>query len=65
MKKEIKVLGLTDIGLTEKDVGEAGSWITIEKMFIPPAEKQAEFIKGSPEDVAAKIAEILKARGLL
>ena len=65
MKKEIKVLGLTDIGLTEKDVGEAGSWITIEKMFIPPAEKQAEFIKGSPEDVATKIAEILKARGLL
>jgi len=65
MKKEIKVLGLADIGLTENDVGEAGSWIKIEKLFIPPVEKQAEFIKGSPEEVAAKIAEIIKAKGLV
>lgn len=65
MQKEIKVLGLADIGLSENDVGEAGSWIRIEKMFVPPVEKQAEFLKGSPEEVAAKIAEILKARGLM
>jgi len=56
---------LADIGLTENDVGEAGSWIKIEKLFIPPVEKQAEFIKGSPEEVAAKIAEIIKAKGLV
>jgi len=65
MKKEIKVLGLADIGLSENDVGEAGSWIKIEKMFVPPVEKQAEFIKGSPEEVSAKIAEILRAKGLI
>jgi len=65
LQKEIKVLGLENIGLNEKEVGEPGSWIRIEKMFIPPAEKQAEIIKGSPEEVAAKIAEILKARGLI
>ena len=65
MKEEIKVLRLVDIGLSENDVGEAGSWIKIEKMFVPPVEKQAEFIKGSPEEVSAKIAEILKARGLI
>ncbi len=65
MQKEIKVLGLADIGLSESDVGEAGSWIKIEKMFVPPVEKQAEFIKGSPEEVATKIAEILKSRGLI
>lgn len=65
MKKEIKVLGLADIGLSENDVGETGSWIKLEKMFVPPVEKQAEFIKGTPEEVAAKIAEIIKSRGLI
>jgi electron transfer flavoprotein beta subunit len=65
MKKEIKVLGLADTGLSENDVGEAGSWIKIEKMFVPPVEKQAEFIKGTPEEVATKIAEIIKSRGLI
>ena len=65
MKKEIKVLSLADIGLSENEVGEAGSWIRIERMYIPPVEKQAEFVKGSPDEVAAKIAELLKARGLV
>lgn len=65
MKKEIKVLGLDDIGLTENDVGETGSWIKIEKMFAPPVEKQAEFVKGNPEEVATKIAEIIKSKGLI
>ncbi len=65
MQKEIKVLSLADLGLSENEVGEAGSWIKIEKIFVPPVEKQAEFLKGSPEEVAAKIAEILKARGLV
>ena len=65
MKKEIKVLGLADIGLSENEVGEAGSWIKIEKMYIPPVEKQAEIIKGSPDEVASKLAEIIKSRGLM
>lgn len=65
MKKETKVLGLAEIGLSESEVGEAGSWIRTEKMYVPPVEKQAEFLEGSPEEIAAKIAEILKARGLI
>ena len=65
MKKEIKVLGLAEVGLSENEVGEAGSWIKIEKMYVPPVEKQAEFLKGSPEEIAVKIAEILKAKGLV
>ena len=65
MQKEIKVLGLADTGLTEAEVGEQGSWLKIEKLYVPPVEKQAEFIKGTPEEVAAKIAEILKTRGLI
>lgn len=65
MQKEIKVMGLADIGLSENDVGEAGSWLMIEKLYIPPVEKQAEFLTGSPDEIAAKIAELLKARGLI
>jgi hypothetical protein len=34
-------------------------------MYVPPVEKQAEFIKGSPDEIAAKITEIMKARGLI
>jgi len=65
MQKETKVLGLADIGLDENEVDEAASWIKIEKMYLPSVEKQTQFLKGSPEEVAAKIAEILKAKGLL
>jgi electron transfer flavoprotein beta subunit len=65
MQKEIKILNLIDVGLSENEVGEAGSWLKIGKMYVPPVEKQAEFLKGSPEEIALKIAEILKARGLV
>jgi electron transfer flavoprotein beta subunit len=65
MQKEVKVMSLADTGLTENDVGPTGSWIKIEKMYMPPIEKQAEFLKGNPDEVAAKIAEIIKSRGLI
>jgi len=65
MQKEVKVLGLTELGLNENEVGEIGSWIKIEKMYVPPVEKQAEFLKGSPEEIARRIAEIVKTKGLM
>jgi electron transfer flavoprotein beta subunit len=65
MKREIKVLTLADIGLAEGDVGEAGSWIRITKVYMPPVEKEAEFLEGNPEEVAGKIIEILRARGVV
>ena len=65
MQKEIKVIGLSGIGLSESEVGEAGSWVKTQKMYVPPVEKQAEFLKGSPDEVASRIGEILKAKGLL
>ncbi|MEM1590066.1 MAG: electron transfer flavoprotein subunit beta/FixA family protein, partial [Candidatus Bathyarchaeia archaeon] len=65
MQKEIKVMGLADIGLSENEVGEAGSWMIIEKLYVPPVEKQAEFLTGSPDEIAAKIVEIMKSRGLI
>lgn len=65
MQKEIKLMGLADTGLAENDVGISGSWIRLEKLYIPPVEKQAQFLKGNPDEIAAKITEILKSRGLL
>ena len=65
MQKEIKLMTLADTGLTENEVGTEGSWIKIEKLYVPPVEKQAEFLKGSPDEVAAKITDILKSRGLI
>jgi electron transfer flavoprotein beta subunit len=62
MQKEIKVLNLMDTGLDEKAVGEWGSWIHIERMYIPPVEKHTEFLEGTPDEIATKIVEILKAR---
>ncbi|MEM1551804.1 MAG: electron transfer flavoprotein subunit beta/FixA family protein [Candidatus Bathyarchaeia archaeon] len=65
MQKEVKVMGLADIGLSENDVGETGSWLKIERLYVPPVEKQAEFLKGSPDEIATRIVEILKSRGLI
>jgi len=65
MQKEIKLVGLSATELSENEVGEAGSWIKVEKMYVPPVEKQAEFLKGSPDEIASKIAEILRTKGVL
>ena len=64
-QKEIKALGLADIGLSENKVGETSSWIKIEKIFVPPAEKEVKTITGSPEEIVTKIIEILKTKGLI
>jgi len=65
MQKEIKVLSLAETGLSENDVGVAGSWINVDRLYVPPVEKQAEFLKGTPDEIATKITEILKSRGLI
>jgi len=65
MQKEIKVLGSADLGLNESETGEAGSWLKMGKLYVPPVGKQAEFLKGNPDEVAARIADIIKAKGLV
>ncbi len=65
MQKEIKVMTLADTGLAEADVGVAGSWLTVDRLYVPPVEKQAEFLKGTPDEMAVRVADILKAKGLI
>jgi electron transfer flavoprotein beta subunit len=63
--KEITVLSLKALQLGDGDVGASGSWMTVEELFLPPVEKEAEILEGSPEEVASKISEMLKARGVV
>lgn len=65
MQKEIKIMGFADLGLSENEVGETGSWLRVDKMYVPPVEKQAEFLKGSSDEVAGRIVQILKSKGLI
>jgi electron transfer flavoprotein beta subunit len=65
MKKDIDNLSLADIGLSEKDVGESGSWTKIEKIFVPPVKNKAEFISGTSEEIAKKVVTIIKSKGLI
>src|SRR5680860_278417 len=56
--KAIEVLAHTDLGLSDDQVGEAGSLFRIRRMRIPE-KGQAEFIEGTPAEQAAKLAEII------
>ncbi len=38
---------------------------TLEELFLPPVGKRAEILTGSPDEVATKVAGIIKEKGLL
>ncbi|MBA2492875.1 MAG: electron transfer flavoprotein subunit beta, partial [Gammaproteobacteria bacterium] len=48
----------TDLGLSDDQVGEAGSLFHIRRMRIPE-KGQAEFIEGTPAEQSARLAEII------
>ncbi len=62
-KKEIKVLGTSDLNLKPEEVGLAGSDIQLEKVFLPPVGEGAEMLEGKPEEIARKMFDILKDKG--
>jgi electron transfer flavoprotein beta subunit len=61
--KEIPVLGLVDVGLAPGEVGVNANLLRQIGLAVPPAGKEAEMIKGTPAEVAAKILEIVRERG--
>jgi electron transfer flavoprotein beta subunit len=62
-KKEIRVQGGSDLGLNANEFGVSGSDVTVEKVFLPPTGQGAEMLEGKPEDLAAKVFDILKDKG--
>jgi len=60
---EIPSLSAQDIGIDRASIGRSGSRTTIENVSLPPEGEGAEIIKGSPEEVAAKLVEILREKG--
>lgn len=64
-KKTIDVLSLKDLDLSKEEVGELGSWVKVERVYLPPIEKEAVILSGSPDEIATKLVDTLRARGLL
>lgn len=62
-KKEIKVMGASDLGLKAEEVGLSGSNIQVEKVFFPPAGEGAVMIEGNPVEISKKVLDILKDKG--
>ena len=65
MKKPIKVMSLKDLGLTENEVGRAGSKTILERLSVPPKGEGAQILEGAPEEVSTKLAEIFRERGVV
>ena len=57
--KPIETLCLGDIGLSGKDVGEAGSLSRVRRMYVP-AKGRAQMIDGTPAEQATRLAAIIK-----
>ncbi len=60
---DIPELGLSELGLSADQVGEAGSRVKRVDYFVPETGEGAEILEGDTEEVAAKLIEMLKARG--
>jgi electron transfer flavoprotein beta subunit len=64
-KKEIMVLDLSAAGFSPEDVGGGGSMILIERIFPTPVGEGVEILTGSPDAVAAKVADIFEKGGVV
>lgn len=59
-KKEIQTLGQESVSGDELKMNTQ-----VEELYIPPVTKRAEIFEGSPEEVSAKMAAILKEKGFI
>lgn len=57
--KPIELLTLSDVGLTEADVGETGSASRVRRMYVPD-KGRAQLIEGDAAQQAARLAEIIR-----
>lgn len=60
---EIPVMSAAALGVDPAAVGRAGARVRRLDYFVPPAGAGAEILQGKPEEIAAKLTELLKAKG--
>ena len=60
---EIPVWGASDLGIGAESLGPAGARVKRLDYFVPELGEGAEILEGGAEDVAAKLIELLKAKG--
>ena len=60
---EIPVMNAAALGVDPAAVGRAGARVQRLDYFVPPAGAGAEMLQGSTAEIAAKLTELLKAKG--
>jgi electron transfer flavoprotein beta subunit len=61
-KKEIRVVGVADLGLSAAEVGGAASKHRTVRLAVPPKGKGAEILKGSPDEVAKELVRRIREK---
>jgi electron transfer flavoprotein beta subunit len=59
-KKEIKTVGLGDLGLDAAEVGGSGAKMKTIRLAPPPKGKGAEIVEGSPDEVAQELLKRIR-----
>ena len=60
---EIPVMNAAALGLDSAGVGQAAARVKRVDYFVPPAGAGAEMLEGSTDNIAAKLIDLLKAKG--
>ncbi len=61
-KKEIKTVGLSDLGLDVSTVGGAASRMKTVRLDVPPKGEGAEIIEGGPDEIAAELVKRIREK---
>jgi len=59
-KKELKILGMADLGLDPTSVGSAGARTRVQSYALPPARKEGKIIGGELPGTAAELVRLLR-----
>jgi electron transfer flavoprotein beta subunit len=60
---EIPTYGASDLGVDKAAVGEAAAKVKRDDYFVPAQGEGAEILAGSSDNIAAKLIELMKAKG--
>ena len=59
----IPTFGMSELGIDTSDVGESAAKVKRIDYFTPVSNKHAEMLEGTPEEMADRLIELVKAKG--